>query len=118
MTTPSETPAAVKPLPEGPPPALALAVPPRPTPAGPPDPSVALPAPALPPPLLVDAREAARLLGIGKSLFFALKSTGRLPAPVHLGRRVLWHRETLIAWCKAGCPSAERFSALTWGGRR
>jgi excisionase family DNA binding protein len=81
-------------------------------------PPLARPAPALPPPLLVDAAEACRLLNIGKSLFFALKSAGRLPAPVHLGRCVRWDRATLMAWCAAGCPSAERFEAMTKGGRR
>jgi len=75
-------------------------------------------APAPPPPLLCSAAEACRLLGIGKSLFYALKSSGRLPAPIRLGRAVRWNRETLIAWCNAGCPSAERFEALTRKDRR
>jgi excisionase family DNA binding protein len=75
-------------------------------------------APAPTPPLLCSAAEACRLLGIGKSLFYALKSSGRLPAPVRLGRAVRWNRETLIAWCNAGCPSAERFEALTRKDRR
>jgi excisionase family DNA binding protein len=87
--------------------AAVLPLPSRPAPAGPPGPA-----------LLVDAVEAARLLNIGKSLFFALKSSGRLPAPVRLGRCVRWNRDTLIAWCAAGCPSAERFEALTRGSRR
>jgi excisionase family DNA binding protein len=75
-------------------------------------------APALTPPLLIDAAECARLLGIGLSLFYALKSSGRLPAPVRLGRAVRWNRETLIAWCNSGCLSAERFEALTRKERR
>jgi hypothetical protein len=43
---------------------------------------------AAPPPLLVPTREAARLLNIGLSLFYALKASCRLLAPVHLGRVV------------------------------
>ena len=74
--------------------------------------------PAGPLPILIDGAEAARLLGIGKSLFYALKSSGRLPAPVRLGRAVRWNRETLIAWCNAGCPSAERFEAMHGANRR
>lgn len=58
-------------------------------------------------PLLVDAAEACRLLGIGRSLFFALKSGGRLPDPVHLGRAVRWGRDELRAWVAAGCPPRE-----------
>jgi len=77
----------------------------------------AAPAPP-PPPLLVTAAEACRLLSIGKSLFYALKASGRLPAPVRLGRAVRWNRATLIRWCEAGCPSAERFAALTRRDRR
>ena len=82
-------------------PALAiLASPaPAPAPAGPPA--------AAPLPLLVDVREACRLLNIGRSLFFALKSAGRLPDPVHLGRAVRWGREELRAWVAAGCPPRE-----------
>ena len=97
----------------------ALASPgPAPAPAGV-APVVRPPSPAeAPPPLLVGATEACRLLSIGKSLFFALKSSGRLPAPVHLGRCVRWDRATLIAWCNAGCPSAERFEALSRKERR
>jgi len=94
--------------------APAALAPPGPAPAQ----AAQAPAPAPTPPLLVDAREAARLLGIGKSLFYQLQATGRLPPPVRLGRAVRWHRETLIRWCEIGCPSAERFEALTRGARR
>ena len=122
MATPSETPTAVKPLPEGPPAPLAVALLAAPTalasPGPAPAPAAQASTPAGPLPILVPAREAARLLNIGLSLFYALKSSGRLPAPVRLGRAVRWNRETLIAWCNAGCPSAERFEALTRGCRR
>jgi excisionase family DNA binding protein len=82
-----------------------------------PAPSAQAPAPpASPPPLLVDAREAARLLGIGKSLFYQLKSAGRLPAPIRLGWAVRWPLDELKAWTAAGCPAAERWEILK--GRR
>ncbi|MCX5670336.1 MAG: AlpA family phage regulatory protein [Planctomycetota bacterium] len=78
-----------------------------------PAPAPAPVAPAVAPlPLLIDAAEACRLLGIGRSLFFALKSAGRLPDPVHLGRSVRWGRAELTAWVAAGCPPRE-----TWESR-
>ena len=80
--------------------AQALAVLASPAPVAP----AAGPAPL---PLLVDAAEACRLLNIGRSLFFSLKSAGRLPDPVHLGRAVRWGREELRAWVAAGCPPRE-----------
>jgi excisionase family DNA binding protein len=65
-----------------------------------------------PPALLVDAAEASRLLGISRGHFYRLLSAGRIPAPVRLGRCVRWHRDTLIAFCAAGCPPPERWAAM------
>jgi predicted DNA-binding transcriptional regulator AlpA len=40
--------------------------------------------------LLLSAQDAAKLLGIGRSHFYGLHSSGRLgPLPVKLGRRAL-----------------------------
>jgi predicted DNA-binding transcriptional regulator AlpA len=58
-------------------------------------------------PLLIDARAAGRLCGIGRTAWYALVSSGRAPAAIRLGGRVLWHRDTLAAWCAAGCPSRD-----------
>ena len=54
--------------------------------------------------LLVDAKEAARLCGIGLRTWHTLTSAGRTPNPLRLGRRVLWRRDELLAWIDAGCP--------------
>jgi predicted DNA-binding transcriptional regulator AlpA len=67
---------------------------------------------AAPPPLLVPAAEAARLCGVGRTLWLQLASAGRVPMPVHLGRRTLWRREELAAWCAAGLPGRDRWIAL------
>jgi predicted DNA-binding transcriptional regulator AlpA len=61
--------------------------------------------------LLVDAREAARLLGIARSSFWSLHAAGRVPAPVKLGRRTLWRVIELSAWTQAGCPPRDRWAA-------
>jgi predicted DNA-binding transcriptional regulator AlpA len=58
---------------------------------------------------LVDARIAARLCSVGKTLWFKLHSSGRCPMPVKLGRRTLWNIQELRAWVDAGCPCR-----LTW----
>jgi predicted DNA-binding transcriptional regulator AlpA len=80
-------------------------------------PPAAAPTPA-PLPLAVDAVEAARLCGIGRSLWLGLHSAGRVPAPIRLGRRVLWRREELAAWIEAGCPGRARWEAMTEARRR
>ena len=55
--------------------------------------------------LLVSAAEAASLLGIGRSLFYQMHSSGRLgPLPVKLGSRSLWSRVELQLWVENCCP--------------
>ena len=64
--------------------------------------------------LLLSAEDAAALLGIGRSLFYSMHSSGRLgPLPVKLGRRALWNRRELEAWVEAGCPAR-----LQWQNRK
>jgi excisionase family DNA binding protein len=75
------------------------------------------PTPA-PPPLLIDAVEAARLLDVSRAHLYALLSSGRLPAPIHLGRAARWDREDVIRWARAGAPSAERWQAMREAQRR
>ena len=87
-----------------------------------PAPAAALaPAPAATqaPPLAVNAAEAARLLGIGKSLFYSMLATERFgPRPVRLGRAVRFSRIEIEAWIAAGAPPRARWEVLTKGGRR
>jgi predicted DNA-binding transcriptional regulator AlpA len=56
--------------------------------------------------LLLSAEDSAEMLGIGRTLFYAMHSSGRLgPIPIKLGRRTLWNRQELRDWVKAGCPA-------------
>lgn len=56
-------------------------------------------------PLLVDAKQAASLLGIGKSHFQALLSAGKIgPLAQKLGRRSLFSVRELRSWVDAGTP--------------
>ncbi len=56
-------------------------------------------------PLLVSASDAAKMIGVGKSLFYQLVSDGRLgPEPVELGKK-LYSLSELQSWVDAKCPA-------------
>jgi len=64
-------------------------------------------------PLLLDAGEVARLIGISRSNFYGLISSGRIgPEPIHLGKRTLWKRSELEAWVRADCPPREKWLVM------
>ena len=61
-------------------------------------------------PLLLSAEDSAKLLGIGRALFYSMHSSGRLgPLSIHFGRRALWDRKELQAWVDADCPPRDRW---------
>ncbi len=64
-------------------------------------------------PLLVDAKEAARMCGISISTWHTLVAAGKTPAPVRLGRSVKWRRDELVAWIAAGCPARDKWDKRT-----
>jgi excisionase family DNA binding protein len=64
-------------------------------------------------PLLVDARELAKLLGAGLRTVRTWDAAGRLPRPVRIGGAVRWHLEEIRAWVEAGAPDR-----ATWEARR
>lgn len=60
--------------------------------------------------LLLDAPRAARFIGVGRTHFYAMHSSGRLgPMPVNLGRRTLWRKKELEAWVDNDCPGREKW---------
>lgn len=64
-------------------------------------------------PLLLSTEQAAQLVGIGRSLFYGLHSSGRLgPLPVKLGKRTLWNRKELESWAAAGCPARQQWQDM------
>ena len=63
--------------------------------------------------LLVSAANGAVLLGISRSSFYAMHSSGRLgPLPVHLGSRTLWRRQELAEWVFSGCPGRQKWNEI------
>lgn len=74
--------------------------------------------PESPEKLLLSAGEAAQTLGISRSLFYGLHSSGQIgPMPVKLGGRVLYRRAELEKWVRAGCPARERWEQVRGGTR-
>lgn len=60
--------------------------------------------------LLLSTGDAAKLISVGRSHFYALHSSGRLgPMPIQLGRRTLWNRKELESWVASGCPAREKW---------
>ena len=62
--------------------------------------------------IMGDARDAAKLCGIGRTSWLSLAASGKTPAPVRLGRRVLWRRDELKDWIAAGCPARQKWEAI------
>ncbi len=61
-------------------------------------------------PLLVDAKQAAFMLGIGRSHFLALSSSGQIGPMAHkLGKRSLYSVKELGKWVDAGMPPRQRW---------
>jgi len=57
------------------------------------------------PPILLRAKDAARLCGCGLSLWYQLDATGQNPQPITLNSLKLWPYEHLRTWAANGCPS-------------
>ena len=55
---------------------------------------------------------AAALLGIGRSLFYSLRSEGKLPLPRRLGSRVLWQKTELEEWIDSNCPTQQQWEQM------
>ncbi len=61
-------------------------------------------------PLLVDAKQAASMLGIGRSHFLALSNSGKIGPMAHkLGKRSLYSVKELDKWVDAGMPPRQRW---------
>jgi predicted DNA-binding transcriptional regulator AlpA len=70
-------------------------------------------------PLAVSGAEAARLCGIGKSLFYSLLSSERFgPKPLKFGRATRFLRMEIQEWLAAGAPPRARWEAMQGANRR
>lgn len=56
--------------------------------------------------LLIDAKQAAKLLKISERHLWRMADSGKMPRPVRIGNAVRWSLEGLTKWVKAGCPAS------------
>lgn len=64
-----------------------------------------------PEPLLIQAEELARMLGVSTRTLWRLLSAGRLPRPVRFGGNTRWRLAEVKAWIARGCPSVAQDEA-------
>jgi predicted DNA-binding transcriptional regulator AlpA len=65
-----------------------------------------------PPALLIPDTAAAALAGVSRATWHRLRAAGKIPAPVKLGRKVLWRRAEIESWIVASCPDLETWNAI------
>ena len=59
--------------------------------------------------LLIDTRQAAKLLKVCEKTIWTMHTTGRMPRPIRIGQCVRWGYEELRAWVIAACPPQEEW---------
>lgn len=67
--------------------------------------------------MAVSVADVAELLDVSRRHIWKLLASGRMPAPIRLGRSVRWRADELRAWLDAGCPERERWEAMKGGSR-
>ena len=60
---------------------------------------------------LLNARQAATLLGVSMASLYRYQNEAKLPAPVRVGRSVRWREDELRQWIAAGCPERAEWEA-------
>src|SRR5258708_6191861 len=70
------------------------------------------PAAQAPEAILLSDLEAAALLNVSRATLHRLRASGRLPAPVRLGRCVRYNRRELEEWAAAGAPPLNVWTAM------
>lgn len=66
---------------------------------------------------LLTAKIVGEMLSLSKRQIFRLNSSGKLPAPIHIGGSVRWAESTIADWLKAGAPDRNTFEAMKEVGR-
>jgi excisionase family DNA binding protein len=54
--------------------------------------------------LLIDSRQAAKLLNVSPRTLWRMQNDGEMPQPIRIGRAVRWSLEALKQWIADGCP--------------
>lgn len=70
-------------------------------------------------PLLVNAKQAAKLCGMSLSGWYDFANAGMTPPSIYLGKRCRrWSVADLRKWCELGCPNSKKFIKVAKGIRR
>lgn len=64
--------------------------------------------------LLTD-HDVARKLGVSRSFVHKMRSQGKLPEPVRLGRCLRWRAAEIEAWIAASCPNPQNWQGCDHG---
>jgi excisionase family DNA binding protein len=58
--------------------------------------------------LLINSKQAAKLLKVSERTLWRIQQTGEMPSPIRIGRAVRWNLEKLKKWVEEGCPASSR----------
>lgn len=61
-------------------------------------------APSDAPRLLLDSRQAAKMLKVSSRTLWKMQNSGEMPPPIRMGRSVRWNLGVLKKWVDEGCP--------------
>ena len=65
-----------------------------------------------PEPLMLRAKDAARLCSISVSTWHEFRSAGMLPPSITLGQARLWRMDVLRQWVDWDCPNIDKFTTM------
>ena len=68
--------------------------------------------------LLIPDTAAATIAGVSRATWQRLRSAGKLPPAIRLGRKDLWRRSEIVEWIEAACPDGRTWAAMQASGRR
>ena len=64
---------------------------------------------------LMTVQDVAERLNCSSRLIYSMKSYGRMPLPIKLGKLVRWNRDAIEKWIADGCPShAKTLTHMKW----
>jgi excisionase family DNA binding protein len=62
---------------------------------------------------LLSVMELAEKLGnVARSTIYEWMQSGKIPSPVHIGRRIFWRLSEINEWIKAGCPGRGKWEQM------
>ena len=64
---------------------------------------------------LLSAKELAGKLLLSARTVWRLRSSGKLPKPVHVGNSIRWRQSDITFWLEKNCPDQRTFDAMGGG---